>query len=96
MIVGVYFDPFPMLVLCSKYCQGADVTHPGPGIQRPSVAGIVSSVDMHACQYTATCSVQPPRTESITDLKSMMKVLVSLLTARYLSDFLFTLSEVIR
>lgn len=60
MIVGVYFDPFPMLVLCSKYCQGADVTHPGPGIQRPSVAGIVSSVDMHACQYTATCSVQPP------------------------------------
>ncbi|TDL22764.1 Piwi-domain-containing protein [Rickenella mellea] len=51
---------------------GADVTHPGPGLLRPSVAGLVSSIDAFAIRYAAECSVQPPRVEVIVSLKEMM------------------------
>lgn len=53
---------------------GADVSHPSPGVQRPSVAGLVGSVDEEASRYVSTCTAQMPRLEIIADLKNMMKV----------------------
>ena len=53
---------------------GADVSHPGPGVLRPSVAAVVSSVDERAARYVAKCAVQGPRTEIIEDLESLMDV----------------------
>ena len=55
--------------------SGADVGHPGAGIQnQPSVASMVWSFDQHAMKYVAFSSVQEPRRESIEDLKPMMMV----------------------
>ncbi|KAL5511713.1 hypothetical protein ACEPAH_4931 [Sanghuangporus vaninii] len=51
---------------------GADVSHPGPGVMRPSVAAVVSSVDERAAKYVAKCAVQGPRTEIIEDLENLM------------------------
>jgi eukaryotic translation initiation factor 2C len=56
---------------------GADVTHPGPGQNRPSVASLVSSWDMNGSKYRAYSRVQHPRHEIIADLKDMMKVRAS-------------------
>ena len=53
---------------------GADVSHPGPGVLRPSVAAVVSSVDERAARYVAKCAVQGPRTEIIEDLESLIDV----------------------
>ncbi|KAH8117266.1 Piwi-domain-containing protein [Phellopilus nigrolimitatus] len=52
--------------------MGADVTHPGPGVLRPSVAALVSSVDESAAKYVCRCSVQEPRLEIIEDLQAMV------------------------
>lgn len=66
----------------SIYCYlGADVSHPGPGEDRPSTAALVSSYDMYASQYAASISVQQARTEIIADLQRMMEVRVD--TDRY-------------
>ncbi|PPQ82370.1 hypothetical protein CVT25_008331 [Psilocybe cyanescens] len=48
---------------------GADVGHPGPGVQKPSVTGIVYSHDQFATQYVALTGIQPPRVEQIMDLR---------------------------
>ncbi|KAJ7871432.1 argonaute-like protein [Mycena olivaceomarginata] len=55
---------------------GADVAHPGPGANRPSVASLVWSHDMYGAAYCATTRVQLPRTEIMTDLKEMMEMAV--------------------
>jgi len=52
---------------------GADVAHPGPGVQRPSISALVSSVDEHGSQYIASSNIQEPRMEMIKDLKEMFK-----------------------
>ncbi|TFK39399.1 argonaute-like protein [Crucibulum laeve] len=52
---------------------GADVSHPGPGSQKPSIASLVFSLDRHATRYAARMSVQHPRLELIDDLQAMMK-----------------------
>ncbi|KAH9483636.1 Protein argonaute-3 [Psilocybe cubensis] len=49
--------------------MGADVGHPGPGVQKPSVTGIVYSYDQNATRYVALTGIQPPRVEQIVDLK---------------------------
>jgi len=51
---------------------GADVGHPGPGVQKPSVASLVYSHDRLGVQYAALTSIQPPRTEKIQDLQKFM------------------------
>ncbi|KAH8111516.1 Piwi-domain-containing protein [Phellopilus nigrolimitatus] len=51
---------------------GMDVSHPRAGIMRPSVAGLVWSVDRYASKYFASCAQQPPRLE-IDALKSFSK-----------------------
>ncbi|KAJ7043216.1 argonaute-like protein [Mycena alexandri] len=57
---------------------GADVAHPGPGSNRPSVASLVWSHDPHGAEYCATTRVQLPRSEIISDLKNMVKLAVNM------------------
>lgn len=64
---------------CNGELSGCDVTHPSPGVtNRPSVASVVSSIDAEATRYSALLSVQEPRTEIITEIKSMIQVCSSL------------------
>ncbi|KLO14205.1 Piwi-domain-containing protein [Schizopora paradoxa] len=51
---------------------GIDVTHPGPGAQKPSMAGLVVSIDKNASKYIATTSIQPPRVEIVQNLTAML------------------------
>ncbi|KAL7283289.1 hypothetical protein ACG7TL_002718 [Trametes sanguinea] len=52
---------------------GADVGHPGPGAAtRPSVTGLVASVDSAVSKLTSYANVQRPRQEIIEDLEAMM------------------------
>ncbi|KAJ7121276.1 hypothetical protein C8R43DRAFT_959621 [Mycena crocata] len=53
--------------------MGADISHPGPGDNRPSVASLVWSLDESGARYCATTRVQAPRQEIITDLKELVK-----------------------
>ncbi|KIM49646.1 hypothetical protein M413DRAFT_113312 [Hebeloma cylindrosporum] len=49
--------------------MGADVGHPGPGEQKPSITSLTFSYDKNATQYVALTSIQPPRMEIISDLE---------------------------
>ncbi|OCH85312.1 Piwi-domain-containing protein [Obba rivulosa] len=61
------------LVRVPTMVVGADIGHPGPGVQnRPSVAALVGSVDQHASRYTYAARAQKPRQERIEDLAVMM------------------------
>ncbi|OBZ75793.1 Protein argonaute-1 [Grifola frondosa] len=52
---------------------GADVGHPGPGnTVRPSLTGVVASVNADATIYTAFSNIQEPRREIIDKLDDMM------------------------
>ena len=53
---------------------GADVSHPGPGSQLPSISALVASADMEYLRYVAFVRIQEKRTEMIVDLKDMCKV----------------------
>ncbi|KAJ6618325.1 Piwi domain-containing protein [Mycena sp. CBHHK59/15] len=53
--------------------MGADVSHPGPGVARPSIASLVWSWVQAAASYIAFSEVQGPREEIIQDLQSMVK-----------------------
>lgn len=53
---------------------GADVSHAAPGSDRPSIAGMVSSVDENFSQYVASTRVQEARTELIAELDGMVEV----------------------
>ncbi|KAJ6606546.1 argonaute-like protein [Mycena vulgaris] len=57
---------------------GADVAHPGPGLSRPSIASLASSIsvfswDAEAASYIAYSEVQAPRQEIIEGLGGMVK-----------------------
>ena len=52
---------------------GADVGHPGPGIAKPSVTGLVFSYDDRATRYAALTDIQQPRVEVIESLQKMME-----------------------
>ncbi|KAF8184911.1 Piwi domain-containing protein [Mycena galopus ATCC 62051] len=64
-------------------CFGADVAHPGPGANRPSVASLVWSHDMHGASYCATTLVQLPRSECITDLGQMFEAAVKMFGVKH-------------
>ncbi|KAI0743475.1 Piwi domain-containing protein [Daedaleopsis nitida] len=60
-------------ILASSMVIGADVGHPGPGVDnRPSVTGLVASVDPRITKFTSFAHVQQPRLEAIQDLREMM------------------------
>ncbi|KAJ7090261.1 argonaute-like protein [Mycena belliarum] len=52
--------------------MGYDVSHPSPGVNRPSVCSLVWSHDQHGAAYCATTRVQEPRKEITNDLKDMV------------------------
>jgi eukaryotic translation initiation factor 2C len=53
----------------------ADVGHPGPGlVNRPSMTGLVGSLDRHFGRFAAFSRLQNPRTEIIENLQQMMVV----------------------
>jgi len=51
---------------------GADVGHASPGVQRPSLASVVYSVDQTLSRYHARAKLQQGRVETIADLREMM------------------------
>ena len=54
---------------------GADVGHPGPGLNnRPSVTGLVATVDPDVNVMTSAARIQRPRLEIIQDLHQMVFV----------------------
>lgn len=53
---------------------GADVSHPGPQSNFPSIASVVASVDRLGTKYTARIEIQKSRVEIIQDLEAMMVV----------------------
>lgn len=59
---------------CLTNAAGADVSHPGPGVMKPSITGIAYSLDPEASKYCALTGLQQPRLEIIEGLKDMMKV----------------------
>ena len=52
---------------------GADDGHPGPGIAKPFVTGLVFSYDEGATRYAALTEIQQPRVEAIESLQKMME-----------------------
>jgi eukaryotic translation initiation factor 2C len=65
VLAGLQSQPF-MIV-------GADVGHPGPGVAKPSVTGLVFSYDEAATRYAALTEIQQPRVETIESLQMMME-----------------------
>ncbi|PPQ82396.1 hypothetical protein CVT25_008357 [Psilocybe cyanescens] len=53
--------------------MGADVSHPGPGVQKPSVTSLVYSFDACATQYAALTNLQEPRVEIIQNMQENVK-----------------------
>jgi eukaryotic translation initiation factor 2C len=66
VLTGLQKQPF-MIV-------GADVGHPGPGVAKPSVTGLVFSYDLGATKYVALTDIQQPRVEVIESLQQMMEI----------------------
>ena len=52
---------------------GADVGHPGPGVAKPSVTGLVFSYDEGATRYAAFTEIQQPRVDNLDSLQKMME-----------------------
>ena len=72
---------FPYEDAYSTTCTGCDVAHPSPGVtNRPSVAGLVASVDNWATRYYAELSVQLPQQETISSIGGMIRVSSSALS----------------
>ena len=47
--------------------------HPGPGVAKPSVTGVVYSYDQGATRYAAITGIQQPRLEIIESLQEIME-----------------------
>ena len=57
---------------------GADITHPPLGDKsKPSIVGVVASIDAHPFTYSSVVRVQPRKLEYIDDLKSIVIELLS-------------------
>ncbi|KAF9036856.1 Piwi domain-containing protein [Panaeolus papilionaceus] len=52
--------------------MGADASHPGPGVQKPTTTCLVFSRDENATKYTALMGIQHPRTEMIEELEKFV------------------------
>lgn len=53
--------------------MGADVTHPAPDLQEPSVAAVIASHDPKAFKYNLCWRLQPSREEMITDMAAITR-----------------------
>jgi eukaryotic translation initiation factor 2C len=76
MVVGMWKLEF-CTILSNYFFPAADVSHPGPGIMhRPSMTGLVASVDLEFSRYAAFSRLQNPRTEIIERLNEMFNVII--------------------
>lgn len=57
---------------------GADVSHAAPGINKPSFASMVGSVDLHGTRYSGICGTNPVRQEMISpeNMKNFLTTLI--------------------
>ena len=74
MIVGRCSHFHCTRIRLSPWVIGADVGHASPGVQRPSLASVVFSMDNTFSRYQALARLQQGRVEAIADLKEMMVV----------------------
>ena len=74
MIVGGYNHLRRIRYHLNPWALGADVGHPSPGVERPSLASVVFSMDNTFSRYQALAKLQQARVEAIVDLKDMMVV----------------------
>jgi hypothetical protein len=69
-------DAIPFLTQKPTMIIGADVTHPAPGENKPSVVAVVASMDSKSFRYAGRLKVQDPRVEVIEGLKFMVHQLL--------------------
>ncbi|ORZ05957.1 Piwi domain-domain-containing protein [Lobosporangium transversale] len=62
----------PFLTQVPTMILGADVTHPAPGENKPSVVAVVGSMDHNAFRYAGRLKVQESRVEVIEGLKFLV------------------------
>lgn len=73
MIMGKNPTTLMIYLLNSTCFVGADVGHPGPGEQKPSITSLTFSYDVNATQYVALTGIQAPRLEIIADLEEYVR-----------------------
>jgi len=54
--------------------MGSDVSHPGPGENRPSIASLVATLDSNVSAYATVVRAQPSRIEIIRDMEEMSTI----------------------
>lgn len=68
----------PILTRDQVLVLGADVKHPATeqsgSSEKPSIAGLVASVDKKATTFVASCTLQAPREEIIANAGGLVKV----------------------
>lgn len=67
-----HIDHLPFQNEGIMFC-GADVTHPSPGSNAPSIVAVVASTDNQAIKYNTYCRAQGHRRELIEDLEAIME-----------------------
>ncbi|XP_043502637.1 protein argonaute-2-like [Polistes fuscatus] len=66
----------PKVLDGSTVVIGADVTHPPPDSEIPSIAAVTASCDKIGFKYSIEVRLQPPRQEIISDLTDIIKKLL--------------------
>jgi len=74
--VTIFNRMFPLIADRPFMLIGADVTHPPPGSDNPSIAGVVGSLDGNCAKYATRILVQGPRDEIISELDRAVKELL--------------------
>lgn len=75
MIIGQPYAPNFHVHSQTFLKLGADVSHPSPGSNLPSISALVFTPDRRYCsEYFAISSVQESRQEIIADFASMLEV----------------------
>lgn len=83
-----YVSRLLSLLMCAAVYLGADVSHPSPGSDAPSIAAMVFNTGPDTCMdYAATVRVQHARSEIIEDLAEMLQVYHLIILEYYLTHF---------
>ena len=73
MIMGQTLIIMISWTILNYHHSGADVGHPGPGQQKPSITSVTFSYDIDATRYVALTGIQEPRLEIIQDLQNYVR-----------------------
>jgi len=80
---GVFAEGSVCKVAQDSRCSGADVTHPTPGSDMPSLAAVVGSLDKYNARFTARVRLQPSREEIMGVMSLATCSLAPLLNVQY-------------